>query len=155
MTLGELMNIRGIRYNSIFGHRAEDIDFDNPERIFYCLGYIVNHCRRFEFEIPEERTQTYGSYPIANGLTSGGHTMKQSNQYRIYFDTLNNMPPELRSRLQHDNNKRITGSRFIEACYYLGFVAGSYQDSRNILMNIQSIVNTPSENQALGLGLRL
>lgn len=155
MTLCELMNIRGIRYNSIFGHRAEDIEFDNPERIFYCLGFIVNHCRRFEFEIPEERTQTYGSYPIANGLTSGGYVMKQTNQYRIYFNELNNMPPELCSRLQNDNNKRITGSRFIEACYYLGFVAGSYQDSRNILMNIQSLINSQSENQALVYGLSL
>ena len=88
MTLRELMSMRGFRYRSIFGGRAADIYFDSPERVFLALGYIVSHCRRFEFEIPENDPQTYKSYPIANGRTSGGHTMKQASQYRIYFDTI-------------------------------------------------------------------
>lgn len=152
MTLGELMEMRGIPYISIFGNRAEDIYFDNSERIFYSLGFIVNHCHRFEFEIPEERPQTFGSYPITNGVTSGGYTMKQANQYRIYFDTIRNMPKELKGRLQNDNNKRITGSKFIEACYHLGFVAGCNQDTRNIIMNIQQLMTNQAENQAFDMG---
>ena len=155
MTLRELMSMRGFRYRSIFGGRAADIYFDSPERVFLALGYIVSHCRRFEFEIPENDPQTYKSYPIANGRTSGGHTMKQASQYRIYFGTINNMPDELYDRLQNDNNRRITGSLFVEACYHLGFVAGVGQDYRNIEMNIRSMIRTPSEEDAFEYGLDL
>ena len=155
ITLRQMMNMRGFRYSSFFGGRAEDIYFDSPEKVFLALGYIISHCRRFEFEIPENDPQTYRSYPIANGLTSGGYTMKQKSQYRIYFDTTDNMPVELFNRLQNDNNRRITGSLFVEACHHLGFVAGVYQDYRNIEMNIRSMIRTPSEEDAFEYGLDL
>lgn len=155
ITLWRLMNMRGIHYRSSFGGRAEDIIFDSSERVFLSLGYLLSHCRRFEFQIPENDTQTYRSYPIANGKTSGGYIMKQTSQYRIYFDTTRNMPDELYGRLQNDNNRRITGSLFVEACYYLGFVAGVVQDYRNIEMNIRSMIKTTSEEDAFEYGLNL
>lgn len=132
MTLRELMNKRGIRYNSIFGYKAKDMYFETSDRIFCALGFLLSHCQHFEFEIPENDTQTYRSYPIANGRTSGGHIMKQKDHYR-----------------------RITGSLFVEACYYLGFVAGVGQDYRNIEMNISSLIQTQQEEDAFKYGFNL
>ncbi len=155
MTLGALMNKRGILYNSVFNQRAQDIEFESSEDIFYSLGFIVNNCQRFEFEIPEDEIQTYMSYPITEGVTSGGYKMKQARQYRIYFKTTLGMPEKLKERLQDDSHRRMTGSRFIEACYYLGFCAGNKQDTRNIIMNIRSLIQDEVEQRAFEEGLNL
>ena len=55
--------------------------------------------------------------------------MKWGKQYRIYFNSIRNMPVELKGRLQNDDKMRLTGSRFIEAGFYIGFVPGSNQDN--------------------------
>lgn len=158
ITLGRLMSMRGIRYRTEFSSRAVDIIFDSSERIFLSLGFLVNHCKRFEMEIPENETQSFRSYPITDGITTGGYVMKQAPQYRIYFDTDYNMPDELFDRLQNDRRSsviRMTGSLFCEACNHLGFVAGSYQDRRIIDMNIRKLIRTQSEADAYEDGLDL
>ena len=148
------LRLRGYGYNSQLTNRAQDIFFDNPEELCESLGFILNHIVRFDFEIPANYNPSIG-YPIANGTTSGGNPMKYGKEYRIYFDTVYNMPPKLRSRLQDDDQNRITGSFFVEACYYLGFRPGSYQNKSQIQSNILSIFSSSSEQAAFANGLRL
>ena len=71
------------------------------------------------------------------GSTSGGNAMKWGKQYRIYFNSIRNMPVELKRRLQNDDKMRITGSSFIEACFYIGFVPGSNQD-RDLIFEVMN-----------------
>lgn len=153
-TLGDELNSRGIRYVSQLTNHAQDIYFDNPEELCESLGYILNHIVRFDFEIPANYSPSIG-YPIANGTTSGGNPMKYGSEFRIYFDTVRNMPKKLISRLQSDNKKRITGSLFVEACSYLGFQPGSYQNKSQIQEKILSIFSSVSERSAFESGLKL
>lgn len=153
-TLRQELAYRGYGYQSVLTNHAEDIYFDDVEELCESLGYIVNHIVRFDFEIPKNLNPTMG-YPITNGTTSGGNPMKLGRQYRIYFDTINNMPPKLLERLQNDNQNRITGSFFVEACYYLGFRVGSYQDFSLIINNINNIFNSNLERNAFANGQTL
>ena len=153
-TLREELNSRGYGYSSQLTNHAQDIYFDDPEELCESLGFILKHIERFDFEIPENYNPPIG-YPIANGTTSGGNPMKYGKEYRIYFDTVRNMPPKLRSRLQNDKQYRITGSFFVEACYYLGFQPGSYQNKSQIQSNILSIFSYTSEQGAFADGLNL
>lgn len=153
-TLRSELSARGYRYQSVLSKRAEDIYFDNTEELCESLGFIVKHIVRFDFEIPENFNPTFG-YPITDGITSGGNPMKFGRQYRIYFDTIHNMPPKLLDRLQNDNQNRITGSFFVEACYYLGFRTGSYQNFSLIANNINTIFNSSLERNAFTYGQTL
>lgn len=153
-TLGVELSVRGYRYVSFLSNRAEDIYFDDAEELCESLGFILNHIVRFDFEIPANYNSPIG-YPITNGSTSGGNPMKYGREYRIYFDTTNNMPAKLAKRLQKDNQKRITGSLFVEACYHLGFQPGSSQNRKQIQNRIMSIFTSRSEQDAFKHGLHL
>ena len=59
----------------------------------------------------------------------------------MYFKALDNMPEKLLARVQNDNLKRMTGSRFIEACFFIGFEPGRNQDVREIMKNARNIFN--------------
>lgn len=153
-TLKEELWARGRVYSSSLTNHADDIFFDNSEELCESLGFIVNHIARFDFEIPANYNPSIG-YPITNGTTSGGNPMKYGRQYRIYFDTIVNMPFKLARRLQNDNQNRITGSFFVEACFYLGFIPGSRQNTQQITNTILSIFTSPSEQAAYNNGLIL
>lgn len=153
-TLKDELRKRGIMYRSSLTNRAEDIFFDDSNELCESLGFIVNHIVRFDFEIPDNYNPPIG-YPITNGTTSGGNPMKFGRQYRIYFDTIKNMPPKLLARLQNDNQNRITGSFFVEACYYLGFRVGSHQNLTSIINNVNTIFNSNSERNAFANGQKL
>lgn len=155
MTLRDLLADNGIRYASSFSNRAEDIDFDDEEELFEALGYILNHYQRFDFEIPDDHRMLHNAYPIANGMTAGGNEMKYSGEYRIYFRTIRNMPDKLHRRLQNDNRNRITGSLFIESCYYLGFEPGSTQNEALIETRIHDLTQNDAEEEAFNRGYNL
>ena len=131
-TLRSVLLQRGYDCQTSFTDRADDICFKTVNDLCYSIGYILRHVRRIDAEIPEERiSENLGvipNYPIATNYTSGGNVMKQSIQYRIYFNSIKNMPFELKGRLQNDDKMRLTGSKFIEACFYIGFVPGSNQN---------------------------
>lgn len=152
---GELIN-RGHGYCSIFGDRAEDIYFETVQDLCYALGYILKYVKSIDAEIPEDRNAILSSilpnYPICNGVTAGGNVKKWAPQYRIYFYTTVNMPHELYCRLQNDDKIRITGSLFVEACMYVGFDPGRYQDSVLIEQVVKNIFSAQSEQQAFDNG---
>lgn len=153
-TLRQELAIRGHRYQSVFSGHAEDIYFNDADELCESLGFIVTHIARFDFETPENLNPTAG-YSIANGPTASGHPMKYGRQYRIYFDTTYNMPQKLRGRLQKDNQNRITGSLFVEACSYLGFCPGTWQNRQSIINDINAIFNSKSERAAFAFGRTL
>ena len=101
----------------------------------------MRHVQRIDAEIPEEQIseilRVIPNYPITTSYTSGGNVMKWGKQYRIYFNSIRNMPVELKGRLQNDDKMRLTGSRFIEACFYIGFVPGSNQD-RDLIFEVMN-----------------
>ena len=140
-TLRSVLSQRGYGYQTFFTDRAEDIYFKTVNDLCYSIGYILRHVQRIDAEIPEEQIseilRDILSYPIAMGNTSGGNAMKWGKQYRIYFNSIRNMPVELKRRLQNDGKMRITGSRFIEACFYIGFIPGSNQD-RDLIFEVMN-----------------
>jgi hypothetical protein len=83
--------------------------------------------------------------------------MKWGKQYRIYFDTVRNMPTELLQRLQNDDQNRITGSRFVEACFFVGFAPGSrYNQNMQLIREaIDEIFPNDSEQEAFERGMSL
>ena len=140
-TLRSVLSQRGYDYQTSFTDRAEDIYFKTVNDLCYSIGYILKHVQRIDEEIPEEQIseilRVIPNYPITTNYTSGGNVMKWSRQYRIYFNSIKNMPFELEGRLQNDDKMRLTGSRFIEACFYIGFVPGSNQD-RNLIFEVMN-----------------
>ena len=131
-TLRSVLSQRGYDYQTSFTDRADDIYFKPVNDLCYSIGYILKHVQRIDAEIPEEQIseilRVIPNYPITTNYTSGGNVMKRSRQYRIYFNSIKNMPFELKGRLQNDDKIRLTGSKFIEACFYIGFVPGSNQN---------------------------
>lgn len=156
MTLKEVLNSRGYSYNSIFTAHSYDIDFESTEELCYALGYILKHVHRVDAEIPEQRSDILRmicpNYPITNSYTSGGHPMKWSSQFRIYFETLRNMPQKLRARVQNDSQMRLSGSLFVESLLYIGFDPGEYQNAELIGAAIYEIFDDPNEQQAFEEG---
>ncbi|MCM1222033.1 MAG: hypothetical protein NC548_46935 [Lachnospiraceae bacterium] len=153
VTLKDVLRNSGVNYTSAFSYRAEDIYFDDTVELCCALGYILGHYKKFDFEIPEDLPQISGCYEITNGDTSGGNEMKYSSEYRIYFQTIENIPDKLRERLQNDRKMRMTGSLFIEACACLGFVPGCDQNACAIQTNILSLFKDQEEQSAFYLGL--
>ena len=131
-TLESVLSQRGYGYQTFFANKAEDIDFKTVNDLCYSIGYILRHVQRIDAEIPEEQileiSRVIPNYKITTNNTSGGNVMKWGKQYRIYFNSIKNMPIELKERLQNDDKMRLTGSKFIEACFYIGFVPGSNQN---------------------------
>ena len=158
LTLKSVMQQRGYGYISVFGHAAEDIYFNTIEDLCFSLGYILRNIRRFDAEIPEDRyvllKRVLPNYSITSGFTSGGNEMKRAPQYRIYFRSISNMPSSLRCRLQDDNQMRITGSLFVEACMYLGFNPGNKQDNQIIETVILKVFNNDNEKASFIEGLK-
>lgn len=150
VTLRNVLKQRGYSYNTVFAGRAEDIYFNAVEDLCFSLGYILQNVRRFDAEIPADRDfilrDIIPNYPISLGTTSGGHDMKWAPQYRIYFQTINRIPPELANRLQDDDQMRITGSLFVEACMYIGFNPGNSQDDDLIIEVIREIFDTDEQD---------
>lgn len=140
-TLRSVLLQRGYCYQTFFTNRAEDIYFETVNDLCYSIGYILRHVQRIDAEIPEEQIseilRVIPNYPITTSYTSGGNVMKWGKQYRIYFNSIRNMPDELKGRLQNDDKMRLTGSRFIEACFYIGFVPGSNQD-RDLIFEVMN-----------------
>ncbi|MCM1488156.1 MAG: hypothetical protein NC203_07305 [Firmicutes bacterium] len=155
VTLKDILRGNGFNYTSAFSYRAEDIYFDDTVELCFALGYILGHYKRFDFEIPEDLPSIPGCYEITNGFTSGGNEMKYSGEYRIYFQTIENIPDKLRERLQNDRQMRMTGSLFIEACACLGFVPGYNQNERAIESNILGLFTHPREQRAFCSGLNI
>lgn len=132
----------------ILGSRALDIDVCD-EDLCTILGYLLSPGRvgLIEAQIPEDRIgefrreypgQVY--YPITQGYTSGGNTMKQGCQFRIYFNNISNCPPVLKGFLgQGTGNyvKRINKGKFIEKIIEnYGFRFGEIQDVNMIRNNV-------------------
>ena len=148
MTLREALSNNGYTYNSVFSNRAEDIYFNSSIELCYALGYILGHLNRIDAEIPEFQRQMNNSYPITDNITSGGHEMKRAPQYRVYLSTTRNIPRELNNRLQNDDQMRFTGSLFIEACFFIGFIAGHNQNQQQIENNVHQLFPTQDEQDA-------
>lgn len=152
ITLQKTLFNRGYCYNSNFKGRAEDIYFDSTDDLCFALGYILKNVRRIDAEIPDDRDDVLAeiipNYPIASGITSGGNDMKWAPQYRIYFNSIYNMPSALKYRLQDDNQMRITGSLFVEACMYVGFNPGNMQDKEMIKEAILEVFCDENEQSA-------
>jgi hypothetical protein len=159
ITLKQILQNRGYGYATIFRSRAEDIDFNNVEEICETLGYICRNIKHFDAEIPDTHIQLIRNiipnYPIRNGTTSGGHGMKWASQFRIYLQTTRNCPQALLSRMQKDNQMRFTGSLFVEACFFVGFLPGYEQNNELIHAAINKIFPNESEQKAFMSGYRL
>lgn len=144
VTLRGILNQRGYNYVSSFTNRAEDIYFETVEELCFSLGYILKNVKRIDAEIPsnsEILERVAPNYPISPGFTSGGNSMKMAPQYRIYFNTIEGIPPKLEERLQNDPQMRITGSFFVEACMYIGFKPGNTQDKESVFSMISKVFN--------------
>ncbi len=141
LTLRSVLLQRGYDYETFFTDRAEDIYFKTVNDLCYSIGYILRHVQRIDAEIPKEQIseilRVIPNSPITTSYTSGGNAMKWGKQYRIYFNSIRNMPVELERRLQNDDKMRITGSMFIEACFYIGFVPGLNQD-RDLISEVMN-----------------
>lgn len=142
ITLKQELNNRELVYNSIFTNRAEDVYFKSIEELCFSIGYTLKHVRRVEAEVPVRLAKDFG-YTIYGD--------KQASQYRIYYDTIVNMPPALATRLQCDDKMRITGSLFVEACMYLGFLP-DYVNESEIEVRFKRIFSNDNETQAFNEG---
>ena len=158
-TLKQTLQSRGYGYTTIFKGRAEDIYFNSVEEICETLGYICRNIKHFDAEIPEAHIRLIRTiipnYPISSGVTSGGHDKKWAPQLRIYLQTTNNCPESLLSRMQNDKLMRFTGSLFVEACFFLGFLPGNAQNYELIQSAINKIFPNESEQKAFMNGYRL
>ena len=124
----------------LLGTRAHDIEVNTAD---FCLilGYLCSPGRIgiIEAQIPEEKAFMFERefpneeyYPITQGETTGGYSMKRSHQLRIYFNNINNCPAVLRPFLGEGNTsyvKRINKGMFVEKivrdyCFHFG----EYQD---------------------------
>ena len=145
VTLRSVLLQRGYNYKSFLGGRAEDINFETVNDLCYSIGYILRHVQRIDAEIPEEQIaellRVIPNYPIKKGVSSGGNAMKWAPQYRIYFNSIVNIPNALKDRLQNDTMMRMTGSKFIESCFFIGFLPGSNQDIFLICTSILKLFN--------------
>ena len=159
MTLRQILQQRGFGYVSIFGNRAEDIYFNCVKELCEVLGYIYQNIKRLDAEIPDTHIpllhKIIPNYPISNGYTSSGHDMKWAPQFRIYLSTTRNCPKVLLARKQNDNQMRFTGSMFIEACLFLGFLPGSEQFPDLILPTIKQMFPNVNEEQSFDYGCQL
>ena len=83
----------------LLGPRAHDIEVNTAD---FCLilGYLCSPGRIgiIEAQIPEEKAFIFERefpneeyYPITQGETTGGYSMKRSHQLRIYFNNINNI----------------------------------------------------------------
>jgi len=91
------------------------------------VNFLTNNCK-IDLEEPRRNGSTVpGSYPIADGTTTGGYDMKFGKEYRIYVKNITNIPPFLDAELKERGTKnRIGGSDAIRAIMmYAGFNVGN------------------------------
>lgn len=125
---------------ALLGSRALDIDV-TTEDLCLILGYMCSPGRvgLIEAQIPEEKAFMFDRefpgepyYPITQGETTGGNTMKQGCQLRIYFSNIKNCPAVLFPYLKEGVGayvKRINRGKFIEKIIKnYGFCFGKRQD---------------------------
>ena len=137
-------DVEGGKGMGILGSRAVDINV-SEEDFCMILGYVAAPGRVgfIEAQIPEDRVWEFENcypdqeyYPITQGETSGGNTMKQGCQFRIYFNNIRNCPAVLLPYIGEGNLaycKRINKGRFIEKIVeHYGFQFGHYQDAMQI-----------------------
>ena len=129
---------------SLLGDRASDIDVTIGD---FCLilGYLSTPGRvgLIEAQIPEEKAFMFERefpgepyYPITQGETTGGNTMKQGCQLRIYLNNVRNCPTVLAPHLKVGVGRyvrRINRGKFIETIVKnYGFRFGEYQNVADI-----------------------
>lgn len=137
-------DVKGEKDMGILGFRALDINV-SEEDFCMILGYLATPGRVgfIEAQIPEDRVWEFENcypdqeyYPITQGETSGGNTMKQGCQFRIYFNNIRNCPAVLVPYIGEGNLaycKRINKGRFIEKIVeHYGFRFGHHQDAIQI-----------------------
>jgi len=86
------------------------------------IHFLRGNCK-IDLESPENHINQTGAYPIADGITSGGHPMKYGDEYRIYIRSLDECPPFLfneRKSAQNPYKARIGGSAAIKAIMEFG-----------------------------------
>lgn len=158
MKLKGVLKRSGYPYDTKFTDRALDIDFATEQDLCFALGYILKHAKRIDAEIPEGRNDLLRTivpnYPIKQGYTVSGYDIKWGAQFRIYFDTIYNMPPELFKRIQNDSQCRLSGSRFVESLLYIGFNPGTIQDEDLIRAAVEEIFVDSMCRQAFEEGYR-
>lgn len=125
---------------ALLGPRALDIEVNTAD---FCLilGYLCSPGRigLIEAQIPEEKAFMFERefpdeeyYPITQGETTGGYSMKRSHQLRIYFNNINNCPAVLLPFLGEGNAsyvRRINKGKFVEKIVRgYGFRFGEYQN---------------------------
>lgn len=128
----------------LLGNRASDIVVPTED---FCLilGYLSTPGRvgLIEAQIPEEKAFMFDRefpgepyYPITQGETTGGNTMKQGCQLRIYFNNIKNCPAVLLPHLKAGVGRyvrRINRGKFIERIVKnYGFCFGEYQNIADI-----------------------
>lgn len=133
---------------SLLGPRASDIIVTTSE---FCLilGYLSTPGRigLIEAQIPEEKAFMFERefpgepyYPITQGETISGYTMKQGCQLRIYFNNINNCPAILFPHLKVGTGKyvkRINRGKFVEKIVKnYGFCFGEYQNVAEIRASV-------------------
>ena len=149
----------------ILGPRALDINVSDRD-FCHILGYLATPGRVgfIEAQIPEDRvyefTRAYPGqeyYPITQGETSGGNTMKQGCQFRIYFDRIRNCPEVLEPFLGQGNSayvKRINKGAFIEKIVeHYGFNFGHSQNPADIRRRVE--VRYPMHVDAFDAGYNI
>ncbi len=84
------------------------------------VNFLIGNCK-IDCEKPASHRIPAGGYPIADGITSGGHPMKYGEEYRIYIDNINGIPPFLENELKEPGTRnRIGGSDAIKAIMVFG-----------------------------------
>ena len=116
----------------------------------------MRNVHRIDAEIPERRDDVLRlicpNYPITEAYTSGGYDMKWGAQFRVYFNTLQNMPLKLLRRVQDDPQMRLSGSAFVESLLYIGFDPGDVQDANLVIAAICEVFDSTSERDAFNSG---
>jgi len=84
------------------------------------VNFLRNNCQ-IHREHPASSQSTPNSYPITNGITTGGYAMKFGEEYRIYITNISGIPPFLDAELKERGTKnRIGGSEAIKAIMIFG-----------------------------------
>jgi hypothetical protein len=100
--------------------RKEDWDALSTNDKDRIIEFLRRNCK-IDKEHPSESGKTPNSYPITDGITSGGHPMKYGEEYRIYINNISGIPPFLDAELKERGTKnRIGGSETIKAIMEYG-----------------------------------
>jgi hypothetical protein len=91
------------------------------------IQFLRRNCK-IDLESPKNHAITTGVYPISDGITTGGHSMKYGDEYRIYIRYLDDCPLFLSREFKSapkPYKARIGGNAAIKAIMdYGGFRIG-------------------------------